>query len=95
MANDTAELYMRLVASKTGYVATQEAKINADQWGAICHITEGRRTPRETQMQETLKAIVARVQGVFDDPALLAKGVLHTSIEEDVLRFAVEELEKP
>ena len=39
---------------------------------------------------ETLRAIRARIQGNFDDPALMAKGPLSTDTNADVLRFIQE-----
>ena len=41
-----------------------------------------------TRIAKTLQAIVARINGVFDDPALLEYGELDISTERDCLRIA-------
>lgn len=40
--------------------------------------------------KNAVKAIVARIRGVFDDPYLMACGPLSTNTEQDVLRIALE-----
>lgn len=40
------------------------------------------------QMREALEAILARIDGRFDDPALIAQGALIQSSREDVQRIA-------
>ena len=40
------------------------------------------------EMLKCLQAIVARIQGVYDDPALLKWGGLHHNSDQDILKHA-------
>ena len=49
--------------------------------------------PSRDFMKDTLKAIIARINGEFDNPCLRAKGTLMVDKIADIERFAVEALD--
>jgi hypothetical protein len=50
--------------------------------------------PALLEAAEALEAIRARINGEFDNPALLARGLLRERCEDDLLQFCNEALEK-
>lgn len=48
------------------------------------------KTPRELKLESTLRAVRARIQGIWDDPDLMEKGPLSTDTTADVLAYVEE-----
>lgn len=53
-------------------------------------MTTPAKTPREAQLEDALRAVRARIQGIWDDPALMAKGPLSSDTTADVLAYVEE-----
>lgn len=47
------------------------------------------------QMESALRAIIARIEGVFDDPDLMSFGSLGFMMSDDILAIARKALPKP
>ena len=75
----------------TTYIVANDPRLGADMVAEIYRVSayEGNAAliAAAPAMYEALQAIEARLQGVFDNPALMKQGMLTHDKSEDVIRF--------
>ena len=57
-------------------------------------VADARLMAAAPKMLRALEAVEARIHGVYDHPALMEYGPLHTDSDKDVLRIAEEAIKK-